>query len=151
MIKDSTTALRNGAALEIAGLHICYDSSWNLKLIISIIFFSSHDGSETDANMNRPRKLSKIMLGQSGKVDPTLKSDEEKKTVLVFGATGMVGGAVARALLSYPWFRVHVATRRPWCTDAMLLNRAGNFFYKTNHFILSLLWFAIRGDALVIV
>ncbi|XP_076438555.1 nmrA-like family domain-containing protein 1 [Babylonia areolata] len=49
----------------------------------------------------------------------------EKRLVLVMGATGLVGGSVARGLLSYPWYCVLVATRRPWCAEAVLLKQAG--------------------------
>lgn len=55
-------------------------------------------------------------------------SRKEKRAVLVLGATGLVGGAVARALLSFPWFKVFVGTRRPWCSEALLLRRAGEAF-----------------------
>ena len=65
-----------------------------------------------------------------GRARQTSSVDEDKRAVLVLGGTGLVGGAVVRGLLTYPWFRVLVATRRPWCIEAMLLKQAGECIYK---------------------
>ena len=52
--------------------------------------------------------------------------DDEPRTVVVFGATGMLGGAVARALLEDPLrFRVRAVTRRPSTEKARKLAEQG--------------------------
>lgn len=48
-----------------------------------------------------------------------------KKVILVTGATGLRGGAVARALLRQNKFRVRILTRNPRSYKALLLQRAG--------------------------
>ena len=53
-------------------------------------------------------------------------SDDEPRTVVVFGATGLLGGAVARALLEDPLhFRVRAVTRRPSSEKARKLAEEG--------------------------
>ena len=53
-------------------------------------------------------------------------SDDEPRTVVVFGATGLLGGAVARALLTDPLhFRVRAVTRRPSSEKARKLAEEG--------------------------
>lgn len=52
--------------------------------------------------------------------------DDEPRTVVVFGATGLLGGAVARALLEDPLrFRVRAVTRRPSSEKARKLAEEG--------------------------
>ena len=53
-------------------------------------------------------------------------SDDEPRTVVVFGATGLLGGAVARALHTDPLhFRVRAVTRRPSSEKARKLAEEG--------------------------
>ena len=55
--------------------------------------------------------------------------DDEPRTVVVFGATGLLGGAVARALLEDPLhFRVRAVTRRPSSEKARKLAEEGISF-----------------------
>ena len=54
-------------------------------------------------------------------------SDDEPRTVVVFGATGQLGGSVARALLTDPLhFRVRAVTRRPSSEKARKLAEDGS-------------------------
>ena len=56
--------------------------------------------------------------------------EDEPRTVVVFGATGLLGGAVARALLEDPLrFRVRAVTRRPSSEKARKLAEDGKYFY----------------------
>lgn len=59
--------------------------------------------------------------------------DNEPKTVVVFGATGLLGGAVARALLEDPLrFRVRAVTRRPSSEKARKLAEEGAVIMTAN-------------------
>lgn len=60
-------------------------------------------------------------------------SDDEPRTVVVFGATGLLGGAVARALLTDPLhFRVRAVTRRPSSEKARKLAEEGAVIVTAN-------------------
>ena len=74
-----------------------------------------------------PGGVKKFILGRARQASLT---GIDKRGVLVLGGTGLVGGAVVRGLLTYPWFRVLVATRRPWCAEALLLKQAGECLFK---------------------
>ncbi|XP_045182550.1 nmrA-like family domain-containing protein 1 [Mercenaria mercenaria] len=59
--------------------------------------------------------------------------DDEPRTVVVFGATGLLGGSVARALLEDPLrFRVRAVTRRPSSEKARKLAEEGAVIVTAN-------------------
>lgn len=59
--------------------------------------------------------------------------DDEPRTVVVFGATGLLGGSVARALLEDPLrFRVRAVTRRPSSEKARRLAEEGAVIVTAN-------------------
>ncbi|KAL8598383.1 hypothetical protein ACOMHN_032660 [Nucella lapillus] len=78
---------------------------------------------------SRGSKPPRLLFGNlMTRVPATLEKahkQDERRLVLVMGGTGLVGGAVVRGLLTYPWFCVLVATRRPWSAEATLLKQAG--------------------------
>ncbi|XP_052761481.1 nmrA-like family domain-containing protein 1 [Mya arenaria] len=89
----------------------------------------------------RSEKYRKMGCGSSAEF-----SDDEPRTVVVFGATGLLGGAVARMLLEDPLrFRVRAVTRRPSSERARKLAEEGAVIVTANQNDIASLEKAMEG------
>ena len=97
-----------------------------LRVYFHVKYNKTHSVAVKYIQFSDPNYMILSLYSRMGCGSSSEFSDDEPRTVVVFGATGLLGGAVARALLTDPLhFRVRAVTRRPSSEKARKLAEEG--------------------------